>query len=88
MASAYISFTGEGRVDAYTAVEARFTHYAGMIAENSVDFGYDGQFDWDSSFMSYSHVTRELGVQEVVWDSRDFWYQRINGSATYEVNHC
>ena len=69
----------------YTPVEARFTHDAGRIPENSVDFGYDGQHDWDSSFMSYTHYTRDLGVQEVDWDSRDYYYQRLNGSATYEV---
>lgn len=73
--------------EAFTPIEARFTHDSGAIAENSVDFGYYGQHDWDSSYMSYTHVSSSLGVQEVTWDSRDFWYQRSNGSATYEVRH-
>ena len=80
------TFSGSGKVDMYTPVEARLTHDGGRIPENSVDFGYDGQWDWDSSALSFSHFTRDLGVQEVSWDSRDFYYQRLNGSATYEVS--
>jgi len=75
-------------VDAFTKVEAIVTHDGGPVAENSVSFSDgDGQFDWDKSFTTFSHDVTQLGDHEVVFDSMDFWYQRSNGSATYQVGY-
>ena len=77
---------GAGKIDMFTPIEARLTHDVGDLSENSVDFGHSGAYDWDKPFKSFHHFARDLGVQEVSWDSRDYYYQRANGSATYEVS--